>query len=65
MTPDKSSTPRSPASSRYRFPIGARKFMEDWNVRGPAHHCAVGVGHIAGKLEKLASLLQIEMVRVC
>ena len=52
-------------NSRYRFSIGARKFVENWNVHGPAHHCAVGVGHIAGKLQKLAALLGIESVRVC
>jgi L-arabinose isomerase len=52
-------------NSRYRFSIGARRFINEWNVQGPAHHCAVGVGHIAGKLQKLASLLGMEIVRVC
>lgn len=52
-------------NSRYSFPIGARKFINDWNSNGPAHHCAVGVGHIASKLEKLAKLLSIDAVRVC
>lgn len=52
-------------NSRYRFSIGARRFVNEWNVHGPAHHCAVGVGHIAGKIEKLGLLLGIESVRVC
>ena len=52
-------------NSRYRFNLGARKFVENWNGHGPAHHCAVGVGHLAGKLQKLAALLGIEAVRVC
>ena len=52
-------------NSRYRFPIGARGFVEAWNSNGPAHHCAIGVGHVAGKLDKLATLLGIEMVKVC
>lgn len=52
-------------NSRYRFSLGARKFSNDWNGQGPAHHCAVGVGHIAGKLNKLAALLGMECTRVC
>ena len=52
-------------NSRYRFSIGARRFVNEWNAHGPAHHCAVGVGHIASQLGKLAQLLDIEMVQVC
>jgi L-arabinose isomerase len=52
-------------NSRYRFSIGARRFMSEWNQQGPAHHCAVGVGHIAAKLEKLGALTGIECIRVC
>lgn len=51
-------------NSRYRFPAGARRFVNDWNAEGPAHHCAVGVGHLADKLSKLAALLNIEFVQV-
>jgi L-arabinose isomerase len=52
-------------NSRYKFPIGARRFVNDWNSHGPAHHCAIGTGHISAKIEKLASLLNMDMVRVC
>jgi L-arabinose isomerase len=52
-------------NSRYKFSIGARKFVNDWNSHGPAHHCAVGIGHISTKIEKLGALLGIEIVRVC
>lgn len=52
-------------NSRYRFSIGARKFLNEWNSYGPAHHCAVGVGHIASKLDKLALLLEIKIIKVC
>ncbi|HEX4485475.1 MAG TPA: arabinose isomerase [Terriglobales bacterium] len=52
-------------NSRYRFSIGARRFMNDWNAHGPAHHCAVGVGHIAEKLKKLGALLGMECAQVC
>jgi L-arabinose isomerase len=52
-------------NSRYRFSSGARKFVENWSVHGPAHHCAVGVGQIASKIAKLGKLLQLEVVRIC
>ena len=52
-------------NSHYRFPIGAKGFVEAWNAQGPAHHCAVGVGHVAPKLSKLARLLEIPFVQVC
>ena len=52
-------------NSRYRFSIGAREFMNQWSKQGPAHHCAIGVGHIAGKIEKLGHILGMEVVRVC
>lgn len=52
-------------NSRYKFPIGARKFTETWNSNGPAHHCAVGVGHVASKIKKLGDLLGVSTVQVC
>jgi L-arabinose isomerase len=52
-------------NSRYRFSIRARRFVESWNVHGPAHHYAVGLGHIAGKIEKFGQLLPMEVVQVC
>jgi len=52
-------------NSRYRFPIGLRNFVNEWNRHGPAHHCAAGVGHMADKLQKLGQLLGMECIRVC
>jgi len=52
-------------NSRYRFPIGARNFVTAWNSHGPAHHCAIGIGHIASKIQKLGNLLGMEVVKVC
>lgn len=51
-------------NSRYRFSCGAREFVNRWNAEGPAHHCAVGVGHLADRLAKLGALLGIPAIRI-
>lgn len=51
-------------NSRYRFRIGAKRFMNEWSQAGPAHHCAIGVGHIANQIEKLGALLGLEVKRI-
>jgi L-arabinose isomerase len=52
-------------NSRYRFSIGARAFMNEWSKQGPSHHCAIGVGHIANKIDKLGKVLNLRVVRIC
>ena len=52
-------------NSRYRFSLGVEQFLSEWNAQGPAHHCAVGVGHIFRKSKKLANLVGMDCVRVC
>lgn len=52
-------------NSRYRFSIGARAFMNEWSKQGPSHHCAIGVGHIANKIEKLGNILNLRVVKIC
>lgn len=51
-------------NSRYRFECGAREFVNRWNTAGPAHHCAVGLGHLYEKIAKLGELLEIEVIKV-
>ena len=52
-------------NSRYKFSMGVKQFIEEWSKQGPAHHCAVGVGHIADKIEKLGQILNVEVVKIC
>jgi len=52
-------------NSRYRFSIGAREFINSWSKQGPAHHCAIGVGNIAEKIEKLGQIIGLEVVKIC
>jgi L-arabinose isomerase len=52
-------------NSRYKFPVGARRFVNEWNSYGPPHHCAVGIGHVSSKIKKLGKLLDMEVVQVC
>jgi L-arabinose isomerase len=52
-------------NSRYRFSIPAREFINNWAAAGPSHHCAIGTGHISGKIKKLSELLNIDFRKIC
>jgi L-arabinose isomerase len=51
-------------NSRYRFPIGAKRFLKEWSEQGPAHHMAIGVGHVAKKIEKIAKILDVKFIKI-
>ena len=48
-----------------KMPMGVAEFVNRWSLEGPSHHWAMGVGHVADEIEKVASLMEIELVRVC
>jgi L-arabinose isomerase len=52
-------------NSRYRFTISAAEFLTRWSERGPAHHMAIGVGHVASVFRKAAALWKIGAHQVC
>jgi len=48
-------------NSRLRFGLEPAAFMDAWCSAGPTHHCALGVGHVRGSIEKIASLAGMEL----
>ena len=51
-------------NSRLRFGLGPAEFLERWCAEGPTHHVALGVGHRAGEVRKVASLLGLDYAQV-
>jgi L-arabinose isomerase len=51
-------------NSRLRFGAPPAEFLERWCAEGPTHHVALGVGHVAGEVRKVASLLGLEYAEV-
>lgn len=51
-------------NSRLRFSLDPATFMNAWCREGPTHHCALGIGHVSHKLEKVASLLGVDFTRI-
>jgi len=52
-------------NSRYRFPIGVKNFVNRWSEVGPSHHCVIGIGHVASKIEKLSEILNVDYKKIC
>ena len=48
-------------NSRVRFALDPAPFINAWCSEGPTHHCALGVGHLAGEIEKVAWLTGLEL----
>jgi L-arabinose isomerase len=48
-------------NSRLRFGLEPAPFINALCSEGPTHHCALGVGHVAGKIAKVAWLTGLEL----
>jgi L-arabinose isomerase len=47
-------------NTRGYFKPDVRTFLKRWFAAGPTHHFALGIGHRAGTIMKIASVLNIE-----
>jgi L-arabinose isomerase len=48
-------------NSRLRFGLEPAPFINAWCSEGPTHHCALGIGHISSKIEKVAWITGLEL----
>ena len=51
-------------NSRIVFSKPPAEFLREWTRHGPTHHVALGIGHLAEKIEYAAKLLNLECARV-
>lgn len=51
-------------NTRGHFEPGTRDFVKAWVMEGPTHHFALGIGHRAKTLQKIADILHIESIIV-
>jgi L-arabinose isomerase len=51
-------------NSRLVFGRKPAEFLEAWCAEGPTHHVALGVGHVAGEVRRVASLLDLPYAEV-
>jgi L-arabinose isomerase len=51
-------------NTRLRFASPPADFFERWCAEGPTHHVALGVGHHAGEVRRVAALLGLEFAEL-
>jgi len=56
--------PTGNTNTHVKFQPNLKTFLRRWMSEGPTHHFALGIGHKADTIEKLAKVLNIECVRV-
>jgi L-arabinose isomerase len=52
------------SNHRLRFGNDLASFLDAWCAEGPTHHVALGLGHVARDLKRVATLLGLEIVQV-
>ena len=56
--------PTGNTNTHGKFKPDVRTFLKNWCMEGPTHHFALGIGHHAEEIKKLAKVLGIECVVV-
>ena len=56
--------PTGNTNTRAFFAPTTKEFIKKWVMEGPTHHYALGIGHNAEKIKKIADILGIESVIV-
>jgi L-arabinose isomerase len=56
--------PTGNTNTRGFFKPDIKTFLKNWIKEGPTHHFALGIGHHAGTIEKIAGYLNIQAVNV-
>jgi len=51
-------------NSRLRFRMPPAEFLEAWCEQGPTHHLALGIGHRAEEVQRVASLCRLDFALV-
>lgn len=51
-------------NSRLAFGLGPAEFLERWCEEGPTHHVALGVGHVAPDIRRVAGLIGLPFAEV-
>lgn len=54
--------PTGNTNTRGYFPPDTKDFVKRWIMEGPTHHYALGIGHKADVIKKIADVLKIESV---
>ena len=56
--------PTGNTNTRGYFEPTTKEFIKKWVLEGPTHHYALGIGHHAGTIKKIADVLGIDAVIV-